>query len=237
METSVYSQNYSSENELNISPQFNLSMNTTGVKVVVTDMTAVGRTDTKTIKAIIGFDFVLNYTVGSHRYANGLDGYPGVYSLFSLRDMRAYPVDDVVGTVNEAAIDIKFYMMGSASGATPRVYAMDGGASGTKNNEFRGTKGSVADFTTMNATRFLKLTDGYDFDNVTIADIGQIIGSQITSNAINPAAAGDVIAFKTGSTSSVGGNKVGIMKIHRIEFTSTSAKDQGIYVISVKFPK
>lgn len=234
VETSIYTQNYSGEKELDITPRVNLTMETTGIKVVVSDVTISERTDTKNIRAIIGFNFIENYQVGSQVYAAGIAEFPGVYPLFSLKDLVAYSVDDALG-VKESSIDMKFYLYGVS--AVPRIYAMDGGATGTKNNEFKGRTATAANFTTMNATRFLKLTAGYDFDNATVGDLSQIIASQITSNVINPIAAGDVIAFKTASTSSVGGNKIGIIKISKIVNTNPASATQGEFTISVKFPK
>lgn len=234
VETVVYSKEYTGENDLDIDPQFDINLQTTAVKVVVTDRTNAARTDTKVIKAVVGFDYIQNYQVGSQRYAAGIQEFPDVYSLFSFNDMRGYSVDDALGT-RESSIDIKFYMFGGQ--AVPRVYAMDGGASGTKNNEFIGKTGKASDFMVMNATRLLKLPAGYDFDNATVEDIEKIIGSQITLNNINPAAAGDVIAFRTASTSSAGGGRIGIMKISKIVNTNPSVVIQGEFTISVKLPK
>ncbi|MCD8167128.1 MAG: hypothetical protein LUE93_14045 [Bacteroides sp.] len=234
VEILTYNMDYNGENELDIRPQFNVTELTTAIRVVVTDRTEKARTDEKRIPAIIGLDFVLSYQVGSQRYAAGIDGFPGVYPLFSFRDMTGYSVDDALG-IRESSIDVKFYMFGGS--AVPRVYAMDGGASGTKNDEFIGKNGKASDFTVMNATRLLLLPSGYDFDQATVEDIRQIIGSQITQNVINPVAAGDVIAFRTAATSSAGGGRIGIMKVSRIVNTNPSVVIQGEFTISVKIPQ
>lgn len=230
-ETFITSIDYNGENNLDISPDIPFALTMTGLKVKVTDN--IGKETSATAKAIVGFSYLKSYVVGSHRYAGGIPEYPGVYSLLSLKDMKGYSVDEVLG-IQENNVDIKFYMFGGS--AVPRVYSIDGGT-GTKSNEFVGKNGTVNDFTTPNATRFLKLPAGFDFENATVADIEAISPSLITNNGINPVAVGDVLAFKTGPTSTAGDGKMGIMIIEATEVTSTNVKDQGTFTISIKFLK
>lgn len=227
-ETLITSIDYSGENNLDINPDIPFALTMTGLKVTVTDN--IGKETSVTAKAIVGFSYLKSYVVGSHRYAGGISEYPGVYSLLSLNDMKGYSVDDVLG-IQENNVDIKFYMFGGS--AVPRVYAIDGGVN-TKSNEFVGKNGTVNDFATANATRFLKLPADFDFENATVADIEAISPSLITSNGINPVAVGDVLAFKTGPTSTAGDGKIGIMILEATEVTSTNVKDQGTFTISIK---
>lgn len=230
-ESLITSIDYSGENDLSVTPDIPFALTMTGLKVTVTDN--IGKETSVTAKAIVGFSYLKSYVVGSHRYAGGIPEYPGVYSLLSLKDMKGYSVDEVLG-VQENNVDIKFYMFGGS--AVPRVYSIDGGT-GTKSNEFVGKNGTVNDFGAANATRFLKLPAGFDFENATVADIEAISPSLITNNGINPAAVGDVLAFKTGPTSTAGDSKIGIMVIESTEVTSTNVKDQGTFTISIKFLK
>ena len=88
-----------------------------------------------------------------------------------------------------------------------------------------------------NQTRFLLLS-GYDFDNATAASIlSDIPASNIVANAINPFEVGDVIAFKTASTSSSGGGKIGIMKILSNEQVISIDVTARIITVAIKFPK
>lgn len=231
VETLLKSNSYTGDNDLDISIDIPFSVTMQGIKVAVTDK--AGKVVTKTAKAIVGLKYVADYVVGSHRFTAGIAEYPGVYSLFSINDMKGYAIDNVLGQT-ENNIDIKFYMFGAA--AVPRFYSIDGGT-GTKSNEFIGKNGSVMNFSTANATRFLKLPATFDFDNATVADIQAIAPSLITSNNINPAEPGNVIAFKTGPTSTAGANKVGIIKLIRVDKASTTVADQGTMTISVKFLK
>lgn len=230
-ETLAKTTNYNGQNDLQTTETILFTNTMQAVRVEVTDK--AGKKDSKIVKAVVGMKYLASYIVGSHRYTAGVAEDPGVFSLFSVNDMKGYNINDVLGKT-ENNVDIKFYMFGA--GAVPRIYSIDGGT-GTKSNEFVGKDGTVANFATANATRFLKLPGTFDFDNATVADIQSIVPSLITSNNINPAAAGDVIAFKTGPTSTAGANKVGIMKIIKIENTSALVKDQGTFTISVKFLK
>lgn len=231
IETLIKTVNYNGENSLDIAETIAFTITMQGIKIVVTDN--ANKEVTKTAKAIVGLKYLDQYVVGSHRYSAGIAEQPGVYSLFSINDMKGYSVNDILAQ-SENNVDIKFYLFGA--GAVPRIYSIDGGT-GTKSNEFVGKNGTVNDFTTANATRFLKLPATFDYDNATVADIQAISASLITSNNINPAAAGDLIAFKTASTSTAGGNKIGVMKINKIEGTSSTVKDQGTFTISIKFLK
>ncbi len=228
VETSVLLTKYNGENELNITPKFDLTDKTTEIRVLVTDQTLAQRTDSKKIKAIIGLDFIDRAEVGSQVYAAGLDK---VASLFSLKDMKTYTVDEILtGVQSEQNVDFKFYLFGGQS--IPRIYSIDGG-NNTKSNEYKGSKGNVSDFVNPTKTRFLKLS-GFDFENATADKIRTtIIPGQVTLNQINPIAPNDVIAFITKNSTS-GEDRIGVIKFVKLNLTNTNNKVQGIFTISVK---
>ena len=165
------------------------------------------------------------------------DKYPGVYSCFSLKDMKTYAADYVIASKDNATnVDFKFYCYGST--AEPRLYSMENVDS--KDKDF-GLTGIPA----RNATRFVKLSNDYDFENATAASIakavedGTIVSSQMSS-AIKAFASGDVIAFKTGNSSSSGSNRYGLMKVLSItppkEIVSANPTAR-VVTIAIKFPK
>lgn len=203
------------------------------VKAVITDQ--VGQTVSHQLNAIIGLKYTENYVAGTQHFAAGHTSSPGTYTLFSVRDLVAYNINDVFG-VAENNIDMKFYMFGGA--ATPRILTLDGSSGDNKNTEYTSTAPArnVDQFTTKNGTRFLKLPAGFDFDKATVQDIVGISKASIATANINPAAAGEVIAFKTAATSAAGGDKVGILKIVKTEVINPAASaNRGLFTISVKF--
>lgn len=166
---------------------------------------------------------------------SSFDKYPDVYSCLSLKDMKTYSVDYILASKENATnVDFKFYCYGGQ--AVPRLYSMDNTG---KDGEF-GLKGIPA----KNMTRFVKINN-FDFDNATAASIakaledGTIVSSQMSAE-VNPCESGDIIAFKTGGSSSSGGNRYGVMKVTNI----TAPKDvdpkdvtKRVMTIAIKFPK
>lgn len=181
-----------------------------------------------------GFDYVENLVVGSQNFSNSTaTGLEDVFALISLKDMKTYAFDDVYG-IQEDNIDMKFYIMGGAGG-TVRLYAMDGSATATKNNEFLGSDElSVDNFTIKNSTKFTKIT-GVDFGATTVAQVRSLDLSS-ASNTINPVAAGDIIAFKTAGTSAAGGHRNGLLKVISID-KEAETSSKGTITIAVKLAK
>lgn len=208
---------------------------TTGVKVVVTDN--VNRSTTVTAKAYVNLVYEEAVTMLTAPLTEGNAKYPGVYALLSLKDMRTYSLSSILGdAAAEANVDLKVYAFGSK--AVLRLYSIDGGA-GTKSNEFKTGNGkSVLDMTVQNETRLLKLPSKFDFDAATAQTIADnISASNITQNGINPIVVGDVIAFKTASTSSVGGDRIGVMKlVGDVQVLSNNVTARAL-TFSIKLPK
>ncbi|SHF00613.1 hypothetical protein SAMN05444274_103226 [Mariniphaga anaerophila] len=223
---------------MKIAPEVTLTDATSGLKIVVTDV--VDKSTEVFVETIVNMLYVPEIFIGSHPLANiAHDNYPGVFAMLSLKDMKTYSVDYALeSSANASNVDLKFYCFGGS--AVPRLYSIDGG-SGTKSNEFKGSDGkSVMDMDVQNATRLLKLP-GFDFDNATSASITRDIkASNITSTNVNPFEIGDVIAFKTAESSSVGGGRIGIIKILAItpprELSSNNPTVR-VATVSIKFPK
>lgn len=220
--------------ELNISPEVKFTNSTSKVRIEVIDKSS--SITEVSITAIVNMNFVASLEVGSQPLANGYNGYPDVYALLSLKDFETYSVDYAVASEENASnIDLKFYAFGGQ--AVLRFYSPDGGT-GTKSNEFRGSDGkSAIDMAVQNSTRFLKLTN-YDFDNATAESIANDIPlSNIVSNNINPLHVGDVVAFRTASTSTSGGDRVGIIKVLDDKQVNPNNVTARVINISIKFPK
>jgi|BioPla2DNA2_1021312.scaffolds.fasta_scaffold00013_98 hypothetical protein len=220
--------------KVNITPEVVCTNATSKIKIVATDK--VNKSSEVLITTIVNMHFIAHLEIGSQPLANGYNRYPNVYPLLSLKDFKTYPVDYAVENESNAAnVDMKFYAFGGK--AVLRMYSIDGGT-GTKSNEFKGSDGkSVLDMPIQNATRLLKLGD-FDFDNATAASIERDIPlSNIVSNTINPFEVGDVLAFKTASTSTSGGDRVGIMKILDNKQVNPNNVTARVITVSIKFPK
>ncbi|NAA11045.1 hypothetical protein GUI34_31510, partial [Escherichia coli] len=94
-----------------------------------------------------------------------------------------------------------------------------------------------------NRTTLAKLSD-FDYDNATVTSIAsEISASLIVKEDLIPIAEGDIIAFKTASTSAAGGNRIGVMRI----ISMTPSTGEGVLkpgdttarvlTVEIKFPK
>lgn len=178
--------------------------------------------------------------IASQFASNGSDKCPNVYSLLSLKDMKTYSVDYALANKENATnVDLKFYGYKTEA----RIYSMiDTG----KDSEFKGSNGqSLKNIQAKNFTKFLKVSN-FDFDNATTASIekalqdGTIPDSQITAKMIGNCAAGDIIAFKTGDSSSAGAKRYGIIKILTITEPNAIIGNNSqarVMTIAIKFPK
>lgn len=170
-------------------------------------------------------------------YNNPNSKYPDVYSLLSFKDMKTYSVDYALASKENATnVDFKFYCYGSQG--EPRIYSMD---EGSKNGEY----GNLGKIQAKNMTRFIRLNSDFDFENATASSIakaltdGTIVTSQMTAT-LQKLESGQIIAFKTGGSSSSGGNRYGLMKIQSItpakEIISSNPTARVMTVV-IKFPK
>lgn len=229
-ETLVKHLKMAGEKTASIAPSVILTSATAKLKVVISD----GR------KEIVGY--VKTYVdmkvetlyVGSQPLANTAHkDYPAAFGMVSLKDMTTYSVDYAISGNNAANIDFKFYCFGGQ--VVPRLYSMD---NTEKSSEYRGTSGKLTDITVKNATRFAILSN-FDYDNATTVSIGNILSSSITISKLTPFRVGDIIAFRTGSTSSSGGGKIGVMKVVNIiasKELGLSNATANILVIEIKMP-
>jgi len=219
------------ETNLSYSPQVELTNATSRLKVVVSD----GRDDkvaTGYVKTYVDME-VATVQVGSQKIANtAYTSYPDAYGMVSFNDMKSYSVDYAVASeANAKNIDFKFYCFGGQG--VPRIYSMD---NTEKSGEYGGNLKALP---VKTAARFVLLSS-FDYENATAATISKILSSTITSSKLTPFEVGDVIAFRTGSTSAAGGSRIGVMKITAMtEPKALKSSDSTIRVMTVeiKFPK
>lgn len=206
----------------------------TGIKVVVTDN--VARSTTVTAKAYVNLIYEEEITMLTAPLTEGNVNYPNTYALLSLKDMKTYSLSSILGdAAAEANVDLKAYAYGSQ--AVLRLYSIDGDKN-TKSDEFKANGKSVMDMTVQNETRLLKLPATFDFDAVTAQSIADnISASNVSSNAVNPIVVGDVIAFRTASTSTAGGDRIGVMKlVSDVQVLSNNVTARAL-TFAIKLPK
>ena len=94
-----------------------------------------------------------------------------------------------------------------------------------------------------NKTTMAKLSN-FDFDNATVTSIAsEISASLIVKEDLMPIAEGDIIAFKTASTSASGGNRIGVMRV--VSMTPSTGEDvlkpgdttARVLTVEIKFPQ
>lgn len=222
----------SGETSVNKSIPVVLTESTIKVKVVVSDG-RVGKEAVAYAKTFVDMN-VATLNVGSQPLANtGHKDYADSYGMVSLKDMKTYTVDYAIQGSNSANIDFKFYCFGGS--AVPRLYSMD---NTEKDSEFKGTTGNLKAITTKNATRFVVLSN-FDYENATITSIKKILSSSITTSKLTPFNVGDIIAFRTGKTSTAGASKIGVMKVVNIVSAKTlglSNATANILIVEIKMP-
>ena len=225
---------YEKLNTVNYAETMKFTNATSGVKVIVTDN--VGRTTTATTKACVNMYYVEDIPVSTAPLADGSEQAGGAKRLLSLGDQKTYSVQECLeNTTLQSHADVKVYYM-NGNAASVRIYSMENADS--KNGEYSYSGQNINNFGIINATRF-KLLTGVDFENATAADIAAIDAGTIQSANIKgkDELIGAVIAFKTGSKSSAGSGKVGLMKLVAIgEKIGTNANAR-VFTFAVKLPK
>lgn len=197
-----------------------------GVRAVVTDN--VGRSASVDIKAVVGMEFVEGVVMGAKGYSDGNATYPDIYSFFSLKFMKGLALSEIVAAMSDTSVDADwlFYDMNG----NVRIYF----PGGNKASEYAYDSGTSKDLPQVQ-TRY-QLRNDLDFDSATAASIASdVIAEQVATSELTGLQAGDIIAFKTGSKSSAGGGRVGLMKI--TDYTRNTNTSLSTFTISVKFPK
>lgn len=211
---------------------------TTQLKVVASD----GRAEKNAVgdvKVYVDMN-VVTFDIGSQTYANSCnEKYPGAYAIVSLKDLKTYSVDYAIASqVNAVNVDFRFYCYGSAG--EPRLYSMHASGESNKENEYVGTTGSLMNMPKRNTTGFLKLPSDFDYENATVGSIAKIAASTVSTGILKAFETGDVIAFRTGSTSSAGATRIGIMKIVNMtaprDLVSNNPTAR-VLTVEIKFPK
>ena len=224
----------SGEKEYNKSVAIKLTQATSHVQVVASD----GREgkESSAMRPVFVDMRVATANIGSHPLANlGHKDYENAFGMFSLKDMRSYTVDYALESADNAKnIDFKFYSFGGS--AIPRLYSMD---NQEKDFEYKGTSGNLKAIAVKNQTRFKIVNDEFDYDHATLTSIKKINAGSISTSKLTPFKVGDIIAFRTGSTSAAGAAKVGVMKVVNIidgkTLGSTNAT-ANILIVEIKMP-
>lgn len=224
----------SGEKEYNKSVAIKLTQATSHVQVVASD----GREgkESSAMRPVFVDMRVATANIGSCPLANqGHKDYENAFGMFSLKDMRSYTVDYALESADNAKnIDFKFYCFGGQ--AIPRLYSMD---NQEKDSEFKGTNGNLKSIAVKNQTRFKIVNDDFDYDHATVASIKKINAGSISTSKLTPFKVGDIIAFRTGSTSAAGAAKVGVMKVVNIidrKTLGSSNATANILVVEIKMP-
>ncbi|MFV0589728.1 hypothetical protein [Bacteroides reticulotermitis] len=233
-EVEAYREQKNGEHALNYTPKIDLTESTSQLKVVVSDGRA-GKEAIGYVKTYVNMD-VATVHVGSQPLANNAhDKFPDAFGMLSFNDMKTYSIDYAISSeANAKNVDLKFYCFGGAG--VPRLYSMD---NTEKDSEFNGSTGKLSTIKAKNMTRFATLTD-FDFDNATVTSISEILSSSISISKLTPFAVGDVIAFRTGSSSTAGGARIGVMKVVSMtepkELLPSNATAR-VMTLEIKFPK
>lgn len=235
-EVEAYREVMQGEHELDYKPEIVFKEATTQLKVVVSDGRE-NKVDEKMVKAYVNMS-VATLQVGSQPLANTAHSkFPDAFGLVSLKDLKTYSIDYAVSSPENAKnVDFKFYCFGGK--AVPRIYSMD---NTEKDGEFKGSSGvSLKNIPVKNKTRFTVLTSDFDYDQATTASISKISSSLFKTSKLTPFKAGDVIAFRTGSSSTSGGERIGVMKVLNItgpKEVNPSNATACVMTIEIKFPK
>lgn len=226
------------EKELDIAPKIKLTNNTSAVKVVVSDGRE-GKEVSATVKAYVDMEVAIVQIASQFLANSGTDKYPGALGLLSLKDMKTYSIDYALASEENAAnVDFKFYCFGGS--ATPRLYSMN---NTEKDGEYSGSTGKLTSIKVKNATGFMLIDFAFDYDNATYKSIKEhpsLKPSVVSSTKLTPFEVGDVIAFRTGNSSTSGGGRVGVMKVISMtapkEIDSSNATKR-VMTLEIKFPK
>jgi|GEM_PF-380649 len=215
--------------------------------VIIRVTNTIGKVTVETIPAYVNMQYVPELYLGGHRYNIGLNVMPGVYPLLSFKDMKTYSMDYYTENKdNTANIDMKLYIHYGT--APPAIYFPSSmWPTGTYSGQFADSFGLTIEnmdpeAVISNDTRLANLGSDYDFENATSASIKAIPLSTISTRQLAITEPGFVIAFKTASTSTSGGNRVGIIKeVARIPVTPPAgygayAPSFSISVLAIKFP-
>lgn len=241
-EIEVLREQKNGEKQLDYTPEIDFTETTSQIKVVVSDG-RVGKEAVGTVKAYVNMD-VATVNISSKTFANSAhEKYLDAYGLLSFKDLKTYSIDYALTSADNAKnVDLKFYCMGKGSNvdSEPRLYSINA----AKSDEYKGSNGAGLNTAAVkNRTMLAKLSD-FDYDNATVTSIAsEISASLIVKEDLIPITEGDIIAFKTASTSAAGGNRIGVMRI----ISMTPSTGEGVLkpgdttarvlTVEIKFPK
>lgn len=241
-ETEAFREQKNGETQLDYTPEISFTEATSQIKVVVSDGRE-GKEAIGYVKAYVNMD-VATVNISSKTFANTAhEKYPDAYGLLSFKDLKTYSIDYALANAENAKnVDLKFYCAGKGAKveSEPRLYSINA----TKSDEYKGSSGAGLNTAAVkNKTMIAKLGKDFNFDNATVASItSDISASMIVKEDLAPIVTGDIIAFKTASTSAAGGNRIGIMKVVSMTPSLEGALKPGdttarVLTLEIKFPK
>lgn len=232
------------ETHLDYAAEINVTEATSQIKVVVSDG-RVGKEAIGYTRVYVDME-VARANISSKVLANTAHAsYPDAYGLLSFKDLKTYSVDYALSSADNAKnVDLKFYCMGKGQNveSEARLYSING----AKTNEYVGSDKTknLSAAAVKNKTMMVKLTN-FDYEYATVTSISaNISGSLITKEELIPVAVGDIIAFKTASTSAAGAGRIGVMKVIDITPSAGPGALSGsgdttarVMTVEIKFPK
>ena len=251
-ETLLEKFNYNSLNTLTFSSPVTFDDNTSSIKYKITD--SKGRISEFSIKTIIGFNFIENFTIGGQYYIRGFEEEPETKNIFSLRRMTTMTLGEAYNNVEDA--DFHIYMYYGAAGADNGIRLNAWGQTSSPTQlgevEFADLLNGIPLVNTWpnrNRTLFLELvpsTHGFNFENVTLNDLNNFVPA-VNKDRLTKVPLGEAYLVKSAPNSSVG-EKLGVIKFEAMDVPTEvpyphsfganySLKKCARIYISIKFPK
>lgn len=250
-ETQIDRIEYTAEKNLNFNTNITFDEQISSVKFLISDKK--GRTSELVIPAVIGFNYIENYTIGGQYYIRGFEEEPETKNIFSFKRMQTVTIKEAYDNVSDADFHIYMYYGASGTDNGIRLNAWGQITSPTQLGEIEFSDllngvPLVNTWPNRNRTFFLQLTSahGFNFDNATVKDLKDFVPT-INKDRLTKVPLGESYLVKTAASSSVG-SKIGIMKVESIDIPETvpyphsfgsnySTKKCARVRVSIKFPK
>jgi len=154
--------------------------------------------------------------------------------------MKTYSVDEAIASEESAKnVDIKFFINSNNSVLSFRFYSMEN--VDQKNSLYKGSGGkTLSNLPIKNMTKYVLFPASFDYDT---ASRSSIENEYLTGNADQKVYmtienfVGSVIGFKTGGSSSAGGERYGVMKVLDVSGKMDNNTTKQIATVEIKFPK
>ena len=232
--TEIFREEIVGENKnFDYKPTVQLTEETSQLKVIVSDGRE-GKEVIGTVKTYVNME-VVQLKVGSHILANAEP-----FAVISLNDMKTYSVDEAIASEESAKnVDIKFFINSNNSVLSFRFYSMEN--VDQKNSLYKGSGGkTLSNLPIKNMTKYVLFPASFDYDT---ASRSSIENEYLTGHADQKVYmtienfVGSVIGFKTGGSSSAGGERYGVMKVLDVSGKMDNNTTKQIATVEIKFPK